>query len=161
MIRPVTERDIQDIYEIYNYYVENTAISFEENRVSINEMEQRILNQSIDYPWLVYELDGKVVAFAYANKWKARSAYRFTLESTIYLSSEYQGKGIGTKLYQKLFDELATRSIRSIMAVIALPNTGSIALHEKMGFEKVAHFKEVGYKYEQWIDVGYWQKMFD
>ncbi|MCF6188929.1 MAG: N-acetyltransferase family protein [Cocleimonas sp.] len=161
MIRPVTERDIQDICEIYNYYVENTAISFEENRVSINEMEQRILNQSIDYPWLVYELDGKVVAFAYANKWKARSAYRFTLESTIYLSSEYQGKGIGTKLYQKLFDELATRSIRSIMAVIALPNTGSIALHEKMGFEKVAHFKEVGYKYEQWIDVGYWQKMFD
>ncbi len=160
-IRSVTEHDIEDICEIYNYYVENTAISFEEKRVSVNEMEQRILNQSIDYPWLVYELDSKVVAFAYANKWKARSAYRFTLESTIYLSSECQGRGIGSRLYQQLFDELATRSIRSVMAVIALPNAGSIALHEKMGFEKVAHFKEVGYKHEQWIDVSYWQKMFD
>jgi len=161
MIRPVTEHDIEDICEIYNYYVENTAISFEENRVSINEMEQRILNQSIDYPWLVYELDDKVVAFAYASKWKARSAYRFTLESTIYLATECQGKGVGTKLYQQLFDELTTRPIRSVMAVIALPNAGSIVLHEKMGFEKVAHFKEVGYKHKQWIDVGYWQKMFD
>jgi len=151
-IRLVTEQDIEDICEIYNYYVENTVISFEENRISSNEMEQRVLNQSIDYPWLVYELDGKVVAFAYASKWKTRSAYRFTLESTIYLSTECQGNGIGTKLYQRLFDELATRSIRSVMAVIALPNIGSIALHEKMGFEKIAHFKEVGYKHEQWID---------
>ncbi len=161
MIRPVTEHDIEDICEIYNYYVENTAISFEEERVSVNEMEQRILNQSIDYPWLVYELDSKIVAFTYANKWKARSAYRFTLESTIYITTDCQGKGIGTKLYQQLFNELATRSIRSVMAVIALPNEGSIALHKKMGFKKVAHFKEVGYKNKQWIDVGYWQKMFD
>ncbi len=161
MIRPVTEHDVKSICEIYNYYVENTAISFEDKKVSINEMEQRIITQSMDYPWLVFELDGKVVAYAYANKWKARSAYRFTLETTIYLSDDCQGQGIGTRLYQQLFDELSTRTVRSVMAVIALPNAGSIALHEKMGFEKAAHFKEVGYKHEQWIDVGYWQKILD
>ncbi len=161
MIRPVMEHDVNDICQIYNYYVENTAISFEEKIISNPEMEQRVYTQSTDYPWLVYEDDGKVVAYAYANKWKARSAYRFTLEATIYMSSDCQGKGIGTKLYQALLDELITRSVRSVMAVIALPNPASIALHEKMGFEKVAHFKEVGYKHKKWMDVGYWQKMFD
>ena len=161
MIRPAIESDVQDVCEIYNYFVENTAISFEEKTISNLEMEQRIANQSIDYPWLVYEDEGKVVAYAYAGKWKTRSAYRFTLEVTIYMSSDSKGKGIGTKLYQALFDELTTRSVRSVMAVIALPNMASIGLHEKMGFEKVAHFKEVGYKHKKWIDVGYWQKMFD
>ena len=161
MIRPVTESDVQDVCNIYNYFVENTAISFEEKIISIHEMEQRITTQSIDYPWLVFEKAGKVVAYAYANKWKARSAYRFTLEATIYMSDDCQGKGIGTKLYQTLLDELATRSVRSVMAVIALPNPASVGLHEKMGFEKVAHFKEVGYKHEEWIDVGFWQKMFE
>ncbi len=161
MIRPVTENDVQDICDIYNYFVKNTPISFEENAISYNEMEQRIATQSIDYPWLVYEDAGKVVAYAYADKWKARSAYRFTLESTIYTSNDSKGKGIGTKLYEALFDELTTRSVRSVMAVIALPNLASVGLHEKMGFEKVAHFKEVGYKHKEWIDVGYWQKMFD
>ncbi len=161
MIRSVIDSDVQDVCNIYNYFVENTPISFEEKAVSYIEMEQRIANQSIDYPWLVYEEEGKVVAFAYANKWKSRSAYRFTLESTIYMSHNSKGKGIGTKLYQALFDELATRSVRSVMAVIALPNPASIGLHEKMGYEKVAHFKEVGYKYKEWIDVGYWQKMLD
>ncbi|MEE9310649.1 MAG: N-acetyltransferase family protein [Cocleimonas sp.] len=167
MIRPAIETDIHDICKIYNHFVENTAISFEEETISLPEMEQRIATQSVDYPWLVYEdkgednENGKVVAFAYASKWKARSAYRFTLESTIYMSGDAQGKGIGTKLYQALFDELATRSVRSVMAVIALPNPASIAIHEKMGFEKVAHFKEVGFKHDEWIDVGYWQKMFD
>ena len=161
MIRPVTEHDVKGICEIYNYYVKNTVISFEEKTISLHEMEQRIFTQSIDYPWLVYEDEGKVLAYAYASKWKARSAYRFTLEATIYMSSDCQGKGVGTKLYQTLFDELATRSVRSVMAVIALPNLASIRLHEKMGFEKVAHFKEVGYKQKKWIDVGYWQKMFE
>ncbi len=100
MIRPVTEHDVKDICEIYNYYVKNTAISFEEKTISLHEMEQRIFTQSIDYPWLVYEDEGKVLAYAYASKWKARSAYRFTLEAIIYMSNGSQGKGIGTKLYQ-------------------------------------------------------------
>lgn len=159
MIRQVTESDAKAICAIYNYYVENSAISFEEELITIPEMEDRINKISADYPWLVYELNGEVVAYAYASLWKSRIAYRYTLESTVYAAHDLKQKGVGTKLYQKLFEELDESFVRSVMAVIALPNAASIGLHEKMGFEKVAHFKEVGYKLEEWVDVGYWQKM--
>ncbi len=159
MIRTVTQQDAESICEVYNYYVENTAISFEENAISTDEMKNRIAQVSADYPWLVYEEKGEVRAYAYACLWKTRSAYRFTLESTIYMSPLVKGKGVGTQLYQKLFEVIDESFVRSVMAVIALPNEASIGLHEKMGFEKVAHFKEVGFKNDQWIDVGYWQRI--
>ena len=159
MIRPVTKNDAKAISAIYNYYVDSSAISFEENQVTISEMEDRISKISAEYPWLVYELNGKVVAYAYASLWKSRSAYRFTLESTVYAAHDLKQKGVGTQLYQKLFEELNESFVRTVMAVIALPNEASIGLHEKMGFKKVAHFKEVGYKLDKWVDVGYWQKM--
>ena len=159
MIRPVKENDAADICDIYNYYVSNSYISFEEETVSVDDMTDRINHISSQYPWLVYERDGKVVAFVYASLWKTRSAYRYTLESTVYASHDINQKGIGTQLYNKLFEDLEGRFVRSVMAVIALPNDASIGLHEKMGFEKVAHFKEVGFKQDEWIDVGYWQKI--
>lgn len=158
-IRPVVLSDAKNICNIYNYYVENSAISFEENPVSLGEMEDRMAKLSSQFPWLVYEKDGVVVAYAYAGFWKSRSAYRYTLESTVYVAHDLKEKGVGTKLYQKLFEELDESYARSVMAVIALPNDVSVGFHEKMGFEKVAHFKEVGFKLDQWIDVGYWQKM--
>lgn len=150
--------DAKSICEIYNYYVEHSTISFEENLVSTDEIRERISIVSSEFPWLVYERNGRVEAYAYAGKWKPRSAYRFTLECTVYTKHNLNEKGVGTRLYQQLFDELSESYVRSIMAVIALPNGASVGLHEKMGFEKVAHFKEVGYKLDQWIDVGYWQK---
>ena len=159
MIRAVNENDAIRISAIYNYYVEHTIITFEEDKIFVDDMKQRIINVSSQYPWLVYEHEGKVVAYAYADLWKSRSAYRFTLECTVYGANDMpQRLGIGTKLYQKLLKELNTEMIRSVIGVIALPNKASVALHEKMGFEKVAHFKEVGYKFDQWIDVGFWQK---
>lgn len=151
---------MQSICDIYNYYVENTVISFEEKRVSFEEMEERIACLISEYPWIVYEKDGIVLGYAYVGSWKARSAYRFTLECSVYTNHNKIEKGVGTQLYQQLFEELDDSLVRSVMAVIALPNDPSIGLHEKMGFEKVAHFKEVGYKLGQWVDVGYWQKMF-
>lgn len=157
-IRPVLPSDAKSICEIYNYYVEHSTISFEENLVSTDEIRERISIVSSEFPWLVYERNGRVEAYAYAGKWKPRSAYRFTLECTVYTKHNLKEKGVGTRLYQQLFDELSESYVRSIMAVIALPNGASVGLHEKMGFEKVAHFKEVGYKLDQWIDVGYWQK---
>jgi len=159
MIRPVSKSDAESICTIYNYYIEHSAISFEEDIISADEMQHRISEYTSTYPWFVYELDGEVVAYAYATLWKSRSAYRFTLESTIYVAHSLNEKGIGTKLYQKLFEELSNSNVHTIMAVIALPNEVSVGFHEKMGFEKVAHFKEVGYKQDQWIDVGYWQKV--
>ena len=114
--------------------------------------------QSDDLPWLVAEDDsGKVIGYAYASKWRERFAYRFSAEVTAYLSPNYLGNGVGTQLYEALFSELKLRSIHSVIGGITLPNQASVALHEKFGLEKAAHFKEVGYKFNQWLDVGYWQ----
>jgi len=89
----------------------------------------------------------------------SRFAYRFTVESTIYLDPEYRGQGIRRELYKALISKLSQRTLHSVIGIIALPNPASMALHERMGFEKVAHFKETGWKFNKWIDVGYWELM--
>ena len=107
----------------------------------------------LGYPWLVAEADDAVVGYAYANRWRERSAYRFSVESTVYLAQHASGRG----LYQALFDELRQRDVHVVIGGITLPNPASVALHEKMGMRKVAEFPEVGFKQGQWLDVGYWQ----
>jgi phosphinothricin acetyltransferase len=116
--------------------------------------------QSLGYPWLVAEVDGSLAGYAYASRWRERPAYRYTAESTIYLSQESGGHGYGSKLYNALLDELRAGGFHAVIGVITLPNPASIALHEKLGFSKVAHFSQVGYKFEHWLDVGYWQLTF-
>jgi L-amino acid N-acyltransferase YncA len=161
MIRPVESRDAEAIAKIYNHYVLNTVITFEEVEVSVEEMSARIkLIQSANYPWLVAEENGVVVGYAYASTWKARAAYRHTLESTVYVDAKFVGKGIGRKLYDALFAILREQSIHVVIGVIALPNEASIILHEKFGMHKAAHFNEVGFKFNRWVDVGYWQVTF-
>ena len=157
MIRSATVNDAKAICDIYNPYVQNTIITFEENPISIKEMQNRIIDKAKSLPWLVSEEHGNVIGFTYASKWKSRYAYRFSVESTIYLASHLIGRGIGSQLFGALISELRSRSLHSVIGGIALPNPASVALHEKMGFEKVAHFKEVGWKFNQWIDVGYWE----
>ena len=158
LIRPATNADAESIVGIYNHYVENTVISFEESAVSADEMAGRIADvAAASLPWLVAERDGQVVGFAYATKWKARGAYRFSAECTVYLEPGVVGGGLGSELYEALFAELRSRQLHVAIACIALPNAASIALHEKMGMTQVAHFKEVGYKFGRWIDIGYWQ----
>jgi phosphinothricin acetyltransferase len=159
MIRLATPDDAKDICTIYNTYIENTTISFEETPVSVEQMQQRINAIGESFPWLVYTIDQQVVGYAYASRWKARSAYRYSVESTIYLSEQITGQGIGSQLYQALIAELKQTKAHSVIACIALPNAASIALHERIGFEKVAHFKEVGRKFDRWIDVGFWERL--
>lgn len=156
-IRPATVADAAAICEIYNYYVLNTVISFELEAVSVTEMEGRIAEISSQFPWLVYEEDGRILGYAYATKWKARKAYQHSVESSVYMAQGSGGKGIGSKLYGALFAQLKELGVHAVMGGIAQPNAGSVALHEKMGFVKVAHFAEVGQKHNQWIDVAYWQ----
>jgi L-amino acid N-acyltransferase YncA len=161
MIRPVESCDAEAIAKIYNHYVLNTVITFEEVEVSVEEMSARIKQiQSANYPWLVAEENGVVVGYAYASTWKARAAYRHTLESTVYVDAKFVGKGIGRKLYDALFAILREQSIHVVIGVIALPNEASIILHEKFGMHKAAHFNEVGFKFNRWVDVGYWQVTF-
>ena len=156
-IRPVVKSDAAAIAAIYNYYVLQTIVTFEEEAVSVAEMEQRIEEISAAYPWIVFVEDGQVLGYAYASGWKSRCAYRNSVETTVYLHTEAVGKGAGTRLYKALLMQLQERGLHTAIGGIALPNAASIALHEKMGFHKVAEFQEVGFKFEQWINVGYWQ----
>lgn len=159
MIRNAASKDAQAICDIYNYYVLNTIVTFEEDAVLAEDMAERIMKVSEKYVWLVYEQDEEIVGYAYAGEWKSRCSYRFSVESSVYLKNGFSGKGIGSKLYDALLTELEKTNIHAVIGGISLPNEGSIALHEKFGFEKIAQFKEVGYKFEKWIDVGYWEKI--
>ena len=159
LIRPAAVADAAAICAIYNHYVLNTSISFELETVSDVQMAQRIETISSQFSWLVYEEQGRILGYAYATQWKPRQAYRHAVESSIYLATGSGGKGIGSQLYASLFALLKERDVHTVIGGIALPNAGSVALHEKMGFVKVAHFEQVGKKFDQWIDVGYWQLM--
>lgn len=157
-IRAATNDDAQAIADIYNHYIEHSIITFEEEPVTAEEIAQRIAETAAeDLPYLVLQADDKVLGYAYASKWKGRCAYRYSVETTVYLASTAGGNGYGTLLYDRLFEELRARSYHIAIAGISLPNEASIALHEKFGMEKVAHFKQVGYKFGDWVDVGYWQ----
>lgn len=156
-IRPVQPPDAQAICDIYNYYVVNTAISFEQHPVAAADMQKRINDVIAHYPWLVAETESGVVGYAYGTVWRGRPAYRHTVESTIYLRADSLKGGIGTPLYTALLDELRARQFHAVIGCIALPNPASVAFHERCGFRKVAHFNEVGRKFEQWLDAGFWQ----
>ena len=160
MIRSATAADAQAICDIYNHYILHTIVTFEEEAIQGSEMERRIGEVSKKYPWLVYEEEGEILGYAYAGEWKSRCSYRFSVESTVYLKDGISGRGIGSKLYEELLKQLEPLGIHAVIGGIALPNELSVALHEKFGFEKIARFKEVGYKFDQWIDVGYWEKIF-
>jgi len=157
MIRSATVEDSAEIVGIYNWYVENTIISFEEDSLSVEQMQQRLGQSDSHSPWFVLEEVGELIGFAYGAHWKSRSAYRFSRETSIYLRHDRQGQGRGKKLYAYLIDELRKTPIHTLLAGITLPNEASVALHEKLGFEKCGQFKRVGMKFDKYIDVGYWQ----
>ena len=156
-IRPVTPADCNAICDIYNYYIRNSTISFEEQAVSVPEMEKRIREVTAYYPWFVWEDAGEILGYAYANKWKERTAYRFSAELSIYIKHGLEGKGMGTVLIARLLEELKKTDIHFLLSGITLPNDRSVALHEKFGFTKAAQFHEIGYKHDKWLDVGYWE----
>ena len=157
MNRQATLKDAARIAEIYNWYIENTVITFEQVAVSDLEMQARISKENELHPWFVFEQEEVVCGFAFAADFKPRAAYSQTVETTIYLHQDELGQGIGISLYQHLINQLRRTSVHVLMATIALPNAQSIALHEKLGYIKCGHLSEVGLKFENWVDVGYWQ----
>lgn len=159
MIRTATEQDAEAISRIYNHYIANTVITFEEELLSSDDIANRIkATLAAGLPWLIAEENNVVLGYAYANPWKNRSAYQFSVETSVYLDPNASRKGWGSQLYQALFAQLKHTKIRTVIGGITLPNPASVALHEKLGMHKSAHFSDVGYKFNQWIDVGYWQK---
>jgi phosphinothricin acetyltransferase len=157
MIRSAAARDAEQIARIYNHYVEHTVITFEEEHVSVAEMAERIAGVTASYPWLVIARGDDVCGYAYATRWRERASYRLSVESTVYLAPDCGRQGLGRMIYEALIDRLREAGFHCVMGGIALPNTASVALHEKLGFRKVGELKEVGWKLDRWVDVGYWQ----
>lgn len=153
MIRFVALSDAKAITDIYNKYIEHSTVTFETDVVSEVRMLHRIQEISSHFPYLVYEECGRVRGYCYAHAWKEREAYRNTLETTVYLAPGCQGKGIGRLLMEALIGECRRRGYHALVACITADNEASCALHEKLGFEQVSRFKEVGMKFGKWLDV--------
>lgn len=161
-IRPAVASDADGLAAVYNHFVLRSLATFEEVAVPAAEMASRVASvQSAGLPWLVMTESEQVIGYAYAGPWKSRIGYRFTVEISVYLAPDQGGRGLGTALYRALFAELEQTDTRVVIGGIALPNDASVALHEKMGMRKVAHFERVGTKDGQWLDVGYWQRRLD
>jgi phosphinothricin acetyltransferase len=161
MLRQCTTGDATGVCRIYNRYVRETVITFEEVPVSEQEMAQRISDVSSRLPWLVWEESRQILGYAYATAWRARAAYRHSVEASIYLDHQATGRGIGTQLYKALIAALRQGDFHCVIGGAALPNPASVALHQRLGFRKVAEFKEVGFKLGRWVDVAYWELVLD
>jgi len=159
MIRPATMADAAAICGIYNHYVLNTVITFEEQPVGESEMASRITETTAAFPWLVWDDGTHVLGYAYATKWRVRSAYRFSCETTVYAQHDQTGRGLGTQLYTRLLERLSEIGIHVAIGGLALPNAASQKLHERLGFKQVAHFEQVGWKFGRWVDVAYYERI--
>jgi L-amino acid N-acyltransferase YncA len=157
-IRNAAIDDAQAIVDIYNWYIDNTTITFETEAVTVEAMRSRIGEKLSTHDWLVGEENGAITGFAYYGSFRPRAAYRHTVESTIYLTREAKGKGFGKLLYARLIESAQSHGFREVVGVIALPNPESVRLHERMGFIKVGILRNIGFKFGNYIDVGIWQK---
>lgn len=159
MIRTVTLEDAEAIVAMYNYYIRTSIVTFEEVELTTAVMRDRIEEIAFQkgFPYLVLEENGEILGYAYARTFRERFAYRFTVESSVYVHPDHFGNGIGKALYAELLAILGKGNYHRVIGGITLPNEASVQLHEHFGFRKVAHFTEVGYKFEQWLDVGFWE----
>lgn len=159
VIRLAGEADAAGIAAIYRPYVEDSRISFEEVAPGVEEMTRRIRGDTPDmYPWYVAEDEGGIVGYAASSPFRTRPAYRWTVETGIYLAPEAFGRGIGRSLLSTLLETLEQQGYVAAIGAIALPNPASVALHEKLGFTFDGAYRGVGFKRGEWLDVGLWQK---
>lgn len=157
MIRPFFTNDVQQLLDIYNYYVINTVVTFDIEPLSLISFEEKLEGINKDFPVLVYEENNEILGYAYGSKWRPKPAYNKTVETTVYVKNGFGGKQIGSKLYGNLLNKLRYLEYHVVLGGLTLPNEASVKLHEKFGFKKVSHFKEVGRKFDTWLDVGFWQ----
>lgn len=158
-IRSATIGDAEAIQRIYAPFVLATAISFEDQPPSIDEMAGRIASIMKTHLWLVAVDGEEVCGYVYASAHRERSAYRYSADTTVYIAPQAQRRGVGRALYAELLPQLKQRNIHMAFAGIALPNPGSVALHESVGFTPVGIYREVGFKLGRWHDVGWWQRL--
>lgn len=155
-IRPAQTEDAAAIAAIYAPHVLAGTASFEEEAPPAAEIVQRMIAGAGRYPWLV-AADEQVVAYAYASGWSPRPAYRWAVETTVYVADQAQGRGIGRRLYAALLDLVRDQGFTTAIGRIALPNPASVALHQVLGFREAGVLAAIGHKHGRWIDVGIWQ----
>lgn len=157
-IRLAKPSDARSLLDIYAPYVEKTAITFEYEVPTVEDFANRVEKTLEKYPYLLAEEDGLILGYAYASTYYARAAYDWAVELSVYVSQDARGKGVGSKLYDELEDLLDKMGYMHFLACISLPNEASLALHLKRGYQKVAYFPKIGYKFERWHDIVWLQK---
>jgi phosphinothricin acetyltransferase len=157
-IRTATEADAAAIADIYAHYVRETAISFEEIPPGVAEMARRMAAILETYPFLVFRDGERVLGYIYGSVHRARPAYRWSVETTVYTAPQAHGRGIGRALYTRLLEILTRQGFHSAVAGITLPNDKSVGLHRAMGFVPIGTFPEVGFKAGAWHDVSWWRR---
>jgi L-amino acid N-acyltransferase YncA len=158
-IRDASEQDAEACAAIYAPYVTDTAITFEIDPPSPAEMAERIAAAARTHAWLVLEDDGRVVGYAYGGPFKARAAYRWSCEVSVYLERGRRRTGAGRALYEALFERLAARGFRTAVAGMTLPNEASVGLHRALGFEPIGTYRKIGWKHDSWHDVAWAQRL--
>lgn len=152
IIRKVTEADAQALLDIYAPYVA-TPITFENEVPTVEEFARRIREIAAFYPYLVCEVEGRIVGYAYAHRQMERAAYQWNAELSVYIDEAFAGRGIGKQLYTRLIELLKRQHVKTLYALITLPNEASIALHRSFGFQEVGVWRQTGYKCGRWHDV--------
>ena len=165
MIRIATENDAEKLLEIYAYYVENTAITFEYEVPFVDEFRGRIRRTLSKYPYLVAECEGRIVGYAYASAFKERRAYDWAVETTIYIAKDARKRGFGKELYMALENALALQNIINLNACIGYPiiedeylTKNSVQYHEHLGYKFVGEFHKCGYKFGKWYNMVWMEK---
>jgi phosphinothricin acetyltransferase len=159
-IRLAEPTDLEQFAEIVNHYIETTAINFHDRPQSEEDWEAtwEVLHEQ--YPFIVADKDGVLGGIAYASPWKLRGSYGWTCEVTVYTRAGHERQGIGKVLSQRMLDILEKQGYRAVVAVIALPNDPSVALHQSLGYEHMGTLKALGYKLDEWHDVSFWELQF-
>jgi L-amino acid N-acyltransferase YncA len=158
-IRAATADDAAAIASIYAPYVAGSIVSFETQPPDADEMAQRIAEAGDLYPWFAAcDEDGALLGYAYAAAFRSRPAYRFTVETTVYVADGAHRRGIGTSLYRALLPVLEGQGFAQAIAAITLPNEASVRLHEALGFSQIGTYEKVGFKFREWRSVGLWQR---
>lgn len=167
VIRTADISDAPKLLDIYSFYVENTAITFEYEVPTLEEFEERVKDTLKKYPYLVAEMDGRIVGYSYVGAFKSRAAYDWAVETTVYVHKDYKGMGIGKSLYEAIESITRKQNILNLEACIAYPAEGaedayltkdSVLFHEKMGYRMVGEFCKCGYKFDKWYNMVWMEK---
>ncbi len=160
MVRPAAEEDLGKVNDIYNRYVLETHFTFDVDPMTMEERHEWFAHHGTTgrYRVVVGVSDGSVIGYASTSRFRSKPGYETSVETSIYVTPDHVGHGIGTRLYEELFKQMQGEDLHRAYAGIALPNQASIALHERFGFKRVAHFTEQGRKFDRYWDVGWYEK---